>query len=93
MWRLRSRGELPGPETDIYIADTLNYRVRMIDHSTGFIHTIAGDGDAGDGDRGAGRGQRQRRQPALEVSVTSAACLSLSRSEASRQGEPPQLSG
>ncbi|MGE5244718.1 MAG: glycosyltransferase [Betaproteobacteria bacterium] len=33
---------------DIYIADTLNYRVRMIDHATGFIHTIAGDGTAGE---------------------------------------------
>jgi GT2 family glycosyltransferase/sugar lactone lactonase YvrE len=32
------------PNGDIYIADTLNYRVRMIDHATGFIHTIAGDG-------------------------------------------------
>jgi len=35
---------------DIYIADTLNFRVRMIDHATGFIHTIAGDGKAGDDD-------------------------------------------
>jgi DNA-binding beta-propeller fold protein YncE len=33
---------------DIYIADTLNYRVRMIDARTGLIHTIAGDGTAGD---------------------------------------------
>ena len=33
---------------DIYIADTLNYRVRMIDHTTGFIHTIAGTGVPGD---------------------------------------------
>lgn len=33
---------------DIYIADTLNYRVRMIDHATGFIHTIAGTGAPGD---------------------------------------------
>ena len=32
---------------DIYIADTLNYRVRMIDHATGFIHTVAGVGEAG----------------------------------------------
>ena len=32
------------PNGDIYIADTLNYRIRMIDHATGFIHTIAGDG-------------------------------------------------
>jgi DNA-binding beta-propeller fold protein YncE len=36
------------PNGDIYIADTLNYRVRMIDHTTGFIHTIAGDGQPAD---------------------------------------------
>jgi GT2 family glycosyltransferase/sugar lactone lactonase YvrE len=36
------------PNGDIYIADTLNYRVRMIDVKTGLIHTIAGDGAAGD---------------------------------------------
>ena len=36
------------PNGDIYIADTLNYRVRMIDHATGFIHTVAGDGETGD---------------------------------------------
>jgi len=33
---------------DIYIADTYNYRVRMIDHATGTIHTIAGTGEPGD---------------------------------------------
>jgi len=33
---------------DIYIADTLNYRIRMVDHATGYIHTVAGDGKAGD---------------------------------------------
>jgi GT2 family glycosyltransferase/DNA-binding beta-propeller fold protein YncE len=32
---------------DIYIADTLNNRVRMIDHATGFIRTVAGDGQTG----------------------------------------------
>ena len=32
------------PNGDIYIADTLNYRVRMIDAKTGLIHTVAGDG-------------------------------------------------
>jgi O-antigen biosynthesis protein len=34
---------------NIYIADTLNYRVRMIDSKTGLIHTVAGNGQAGDG--------------------------------------------
>ena len=42
---------------DIYIADTLNYRVRMIDAKTGLIHTVAGDGSPGEdqnvGDGGA----------------------------------------
>ena len=38
------------PNGDIYIADTLNYRVRMIDAKTGLIHTVAGDGTAGEPD-------------------------------------------
>ena len=37
------------PNGDIYIADTLNYRVRVVDARTGLIHTVAGDGTAGDG--------------------------------------------
>jgi DNA-binding beta-propeller fold protein YncE len=37
------------PNGDIYIADTLNYRVRVVDAKTGLIHTVAGDGRAGDG--------------------------------------------
>jgi GT2 family glycosyltransferase/DNA-binding beta-propeller fold protein YncE len=36
------------PNGDIYIADTMNYRIRMIDAKTGLIHTVAGDGTAGD---------------------------------------------
>ena len=36
------------PNGDIYIADTLNYRIRMIDAKTGLIHTVAGDGTPGD---------------------------------------------
>jgi sugar lactone lactonase YvrE len=39
-------GVAAAPNGDIYIADTLNYRIRMIDHTTGRIHTIAGDGEA-----------------------------------------------
>jgi sugar lactone lactonase YvrE len=35
------------PNGDIYIADTLNHRIRLIDHVTGFIHTVAGDGEPG----------------------------------------------
>jgi GT2 family glycosyltransferase/sugar lactone lactonase YvrE len=43
------------PNGDIYIADTLNNRIRMIDHATGFIHTVAGDGEpGGDGPIGDG---------------------------------------
>jgi sugar lactone lactonase YvrE len=37
------------PNGDIYIADTLNYRVRMIDAKTGLIHAVAGNGLPGDG--------------------------------------------
>jgi GT2 family glycosyltransferase/DNA-binding beta-propeller fold protein YncE len=43
------------PNGDIYIADTMNNRVRKLDHATGLINTVAGngivvdDGDVGDG--------------------------------------------
>ncbi len=40
-------GVAAAPSGDIYIADTLNNRIRMIAHATGFIHTIAGDGTTG----------------------------------------------
>src|SRR5262249_7755561 len=39
------------PNGDIYIADTLNYRVRLIDAKTGLIHTVAGDGTPGEYDK------------------------------------------
>ncbi len=44
------------PNGDIYIADTLNYRIRMIDSTTGLIHTIAGDGAPGDDPTDVGDG-------------------------------------
>jgi GT2 family glycosyltransferase/DNA-binding beta-propeller fold protein YncE len=37
------------PNGDIYIADTLNNRIRVIDHATGLIRTVAGDGQTGNG--------------------------------------------
>jgi len=43
------------PNGDIYIADTFNNRIRMVDHATGMIHTVAGDGETGgDGPIGDG---------------------------------------
>ena len=43
------------PNGDIYIADTMNNRIRMIEHATGLIHTVAGDGTvAEDGSIGDG---------------------------------------
>ena len=43
------------PNGDIYIADTLNNRIRMVDSATGMIHTVAGDGQTGgDGPIGDG---------------------------------------
>jgi GT2 family glycosyltransferase/sugar lactone lactonase YvrE len=33
---------------DLYVADTLNHRVRMVEQATGMIRTIAGTGAAGD---------------------------------------------
>ena len=33
------------PNGDIYIADTMNNRVRVIDHATGLVRTVAGDGN------------------------------------------------
>jgi GT2 family glycosyltransferase/sugar lactone lactonase YvrE len=44
-------GVSAAPNGDIYIADTLNHRIRMIDHASGFIYTVAGDGTPG-GDSG-----------------------------------------
>jgi sugar lactone lactonase YvrE len=44
------------PNGDIFIADTLNNRIRVVDHATGFIRTVAGDGqvNAPDGSIGDG---------------------------------------
>src|SRR5439155_19457232 len=44
------------PNGDIYIADTLNNRIRMIDHATGMIHTVVGDGQVNAQDGSVGDG-------------------------------------
>src|SRR5262249_40552017 len=49
-------GVAPAPNGDIYIAPTLNYRIRMMDHATGTIHTVAGDGTAGEDGKPVGDG-------------------------------------
>ncbi len=36
---------------DLYIADTMNHRVRVVSRSTGLIRTVAGDGNPGPDDR------------------------------------------
>jgi sugar lactone lactonase YvrE len=35
---------------DLYIVDTLNHRVRVVEQATGLIKTVAGDGDPADGE-------------------------------------------
>jgi len=44
------------PNGDIYIADTLNNRIRVVDHATGFIRTVAGDGQVAAPDGSVGDG-------------------------------------
>ena len=46
---------------NLYIADTINHRIRRVDASTGLIHTIAGNGVSGfsgDGGPGVDRGNQ-----------------------------------
>ncbi len=41
-------------EGNVYIADSMNHRVRKVDHATGLIETIAGNGDSGYEDKNMG---------------------------------------
>jgi len=52
---------------NIYIADTMNFRVRKIDTGTGIIHTIAGTGVRGFSGDGAGAATAQVTDPAALV--------------------------
>jgi streptogramin lyase len=55
---------------NFYIADTINHRIRRVDASTGFIHTIAGTGVSGfSGDGG----------PALAAEITFPAGIAVGR--------------
>ena len=49
---------------DLYIADTLNNRVRMVEQATGMIRTIAGTGTAGRSEPGRRRRTGHGRAPA-----------------------------
>jgi sugar lactone lactonase YvrE len=53
---------------NLYIADTINHRIRRVDSSTGFIYTIAGTGVSGfSGDGG----------PALQAEITTPAAITV----------------
>ncbi len=39
---------------NVYIADSMNHRIRKVDHATGLIETIAGNGDSGYEDKNMG---------------------------------------
>ena len=41
-------------EANVYIADSMNHRIRKVDHATGLIETIAGNGDSGYEDKNMG---------------------------------------
>ena len=41
-------------EANVYIADSMNHRIRKVNHATGLIETIAGNGDSGYEDKNMG---------------------------------------
>jgi DNA-binding beta-propeller fold protein YncE len=59
------------PAGNLYIADTINHRIRWVDAASGFIYTIAGNGQNGfSGDEG----------PALAAEFSFPASIALDRS-------------
>ena len=59
---------------NLYIADFAGHRIRKVDHTTGFISTVAGDGTYGDGGDGDLAINAELRDPA-DVAVDTAGNL------------------
>ena len=47
-------GAIADPSGNVYIADSMNHRVRKVDANTGVISTVAGNGDSGYDDKNMG---------------------------------------
>ncbi|MGI8686766.1 MAG: SMP-30/gluconolactonase/LRE family protein [Acidimicrobiales bacterium] len=61
---------------NLFVADSLNHRIRRVDGATGVITTFAGTGEAGDGgDGGAATAARLRQPQALAVDLSGTSLL------------------
>ena len=66
------KGIAVGPRGNIYLADTESHSVRMINHKTGILELIAGDGKKGNGPEGNPLNCRMDRLHGIFVDRTGA---------------------